>query len=117
MPDNGFYENAETRSTSLTINVLSLLSASIVMTGGAFGSYLTMNSLKTSSKPGLTEEDTAFCVVRTESVYSIFAFNIYTLRMEAADLSETSCTTTHGVHIPENKITGSHCCEDVISQK
>jgi len=66
----------------------------------------------------LTEEDSAFCVARKEPGCSIFGFNIYTVRMDTADLSETLLsTTTHGVHIPVNKSAGSHRCEDVISQR
>ena len=38
--------------------------------------------------------------------------------MEAAELFETLLsTTTHGVHIPQNKSVGSHRCEDVIFQR
>jgi hypothetical protein len=70
------------------------------------------------TKLGLTEGDAAFCVARKEPVSSIFGFNIYSLRMEGADLSETLLyTSTHGIHIPENKSAGSHRCEDVISQR
>jgi len=38
--------------------------------------------------------------------------------MEAAELSETLLSTsTHNVHIPENKSAGRHRCEDVISER
>jgi len=60
----------------------------------------------------------AFCVARKDPSCSLFGFNTYALRVEAEELSETFLSaTTHGVHIPENKSAGSHCCEDVIYQR
>jgi len=57
-------------------------------------------------------------VARKEPSCSLLGFNIYALRVEATELSETLLsTTTHGAHIPQDKSAGSHCYEDVIYQR